>query len=102
MNLFTKTVLSLLLVTSIARSSQTVTTFAGDNAPTGTPGFTDGTGTAARFSNPTGICTDGTNLYVTDEDNNAIRKIVIATGVVTTISGTASTSTGGFLDGTFA
>ena len=34
-----------------------------------------------------GITTDGTNLYVTDGANFAIRKIVIATGTVSTLAG---------------
>ena len=50
-------------------------------------GSTDGTGSAARFFWPTGVATDGTSLFVTDFGNNAIRKIVISTGVVTTIAG---------------
>jgi hypothetical protein len=49
----------------------------------------DGTGSAARFNSPSGITTDGLNLYVCDTSNNTIRRIVIATGVVTTIAGTA-------------
>lgn len=51
------------------------------------PGSVDGTGSAARFSFPVGITIDGTNLYVTDSGNHAIRKIVIATGVVSTLAG---------------
>lgn len=54
-------------------------------------------GTAANFRNPTGITTDGTNLYVADSDNNEIRKINIATGMVTTLSGSGAF---GSLDGT--
>lgn len=54
---------------------------------TGQSGSTDGTGTAARFNYPIGITTDGTYLYVTDTLNTTIRKIQIATGVVTTIAG---------------
>jgi DNA-binding beta-propeller fold protein YncE len=60
-----------------------VTTLAGASAL----GATDGTGTAARFNTPRGIATDGTNLYVADTWNNTIRKIVIGTGVVTTLAG---------------
>jgi hypothetical protein len=66
-----------------------VTTIAGT---TGVSGSADGTGAAARFKSPTGITTDGANLFVTDKDNNNIRKIVIATAVVTTVAGTAGVS----------
>ena len=69
-----------------------VTSFAGS----GTAGALDGTGTAATFWQPGGIATDGTNLYVTENGNNRVRKIVIATGVVSTLAG----STIGTLDGT--
>ena len=55
----------------------------------------DGTGTAASFSNPTGITTDGTSLYVSDYANNKIRKIEIASGVVTTLAGSAGAACGG-------
>jgi len=36
------------------------------------------------------ITTDGTNLYVAVNYNHLIRKIVISTGVVTTVAGTGS------------
>jgi len=51
----------------------------------------DGTGAAAAFSSPSSIATDGINLYVTDWGNSTIRKIVIATGAVSTSAGTAGT-----------
>ena len=72
-----------------------VTTLAGT---AGFAGSADGTGAAARFYEPFGITTDGTNLYVADTSNNTIRKVVIATGVVTTLAGTAGSS--GSTDGT--
>jgi hypothetical protein len=56
------------------------------------PGFdADGTGKAARFNEPEGIAVDANgNLYVTDTENNEIRKVT-PEGVVTTIaSGAAS------------
>lgn len=63
-----------------------VTTFAGSP---GTPGTSDGSGTAARFDWPRGIVSDGAgNLFVADSNNSSIRKIVIATGAVTTVAGT--------------
>lgn len=61
-----------------------VSTLAGSTAM---PGSADGIGTAARFRNPAGIAADGSNLYVSDMTNNRIRKIVIATGEVTTLAG---------------
>ena len=64
-------------------------------------GDTDATGNDARFYFPAGITTDGTNLYVVDNGNNKIRKVVIATGVVTTIAGPAQgTTTSGDADET--
>lgn len=50
-------------------------------------GFIDGIGQSARFNFPMGITNDGKNLYVADGNNNKIRKIVIATGEVTTLAG---------------
>ena len=74
-----------------------VTTLAGT---AGTSGSADGTGAAARFSNPSGIATDTSgNVYVVDRLNNTIRRITPA-GVVTTLAGTAGTS--GSADGTGA
>src|SRR5512143_4271672 len=72
-----------------------VTTLAGS---AGVPGSTDGTGTAALFHTPSGITTDGTNLYVADTGNNTIRKIDIASGLVSTLTGSAGLP--GSTDGT--
>jgi sugar lactone lactonase YvrE len=55
-------------------------------AGSGYSGLTDGQAANATFNNPAGITTDGANLYVLDSGNSAIRKIVIATGVVSTLS----------------
>jgi sugar lactone lactonase YvrE len=73
-------------IRQIVISTGTVTTLAGT---AGVTGSTDGIGAAAQFSHPQGIATDGTNLYVADTSNCTIRKIVIATGEVTTLAGTA-------------
>jgi sugar lactone lactonase YvrE len=45
--------------------------------------------TLARFNRPTGVTTDGINLYVADSGNSTIRRINIATKAVTTLAGTA-------------
>lgn len=73
-------------IRKIVIATGAVTTLAGT---AGVSGSADGTGAAARFSMHYGITTDGTNLYVADSNNYTIRKIVIATGVVTTLAGTA-------------
>jgi hypothetical protein len=72
-----------------------VTTLAGK---AGFNGSDDGIGPAARFDYPYGITTDGANLYVADTYNHTIRKIVISTGVVTTLAGSAGLA--GSSDGT--
>jgi sugar lactone lactonase YvrE len=84
-------------IRKVALATGLVSTLAGK---AGTSGTSDGSGTAAQFHFPAGIVTDGTNLYVTDRYNNTIRKVVIATGLVTTLAGTAGTS--GATDGTGA
>jgi sugar lactone lactonase YvrE len=82
-------------IRKIVISSGLVSTFAGK---AGSIGSLDGFGTAARFNDPYGITTDGTNLYVADTGNNTIRKIIISSGQVSTLAGTASII-GGSIDG---
>jgi sugar lactone lactonase YvrE len=65
-------------------SGGAVTTLAGTATISGSSG---GIGTAASFMNPTGISTNGSNLYVADQGSNNIRQIVISTKVVTTLAG---------------
>ncbi|MDR3672578.1 MAG: hypothetical protein P4L36_17155 [Holophaga sp.] len=69
----------------------TVSTLAGGS---GTPGFTDGAGSAARFRQPTalaaGVDGDGKDfVIVADTGNHAVRK-VLADGTVSTLAGTGS------------
>jgi sugar lactone lactonase YvrE len=77
-------------IRKIVISTGAVTTLAGAARQ---PGSTDATGDAARFSFPLGLAADaGGNLLVSDHNNHTIRKIVVATGAVTTLAGTASQS----------
>lgn len=76
-------------------SAGAVTTLAGNP---GVSGIQDGSGTGARFTNPQGIAAAGTNLYVADPGNHAIRKVTSA-GAVTTFAG-STTGTRGFVNGT--
>jgi serine/threonine protein kinase, bacterial len=81
-------------IRKISPDGKTGAIFAGST--TGENGTADGTGTAARFSEPTGLAIDASgNIYVADAGNCEIRKITPA-GVVTTLAGTDSI---GFTDG---
>ena len=74
-------------VRKIVIATAAVTTIAGYP---GTPGSSDGVGAAARFDLPYGVAVDTAgNLYVADEQNNTIRKVVVATGTVSTLAGSA-------------
>lgn len=67
-------------------------------AGTGVEGFSGdhGPATAARLAKPRGVFVDGkSNLYIADTYNSAIRKIELATGVITTIAGNGSTAYSG-------
>src|SRR5437773_3392207 len=70
-------------IRSINRTTRVVTTIAGMPV---IPGGVDGFGEKARFNHPVGMWGDGTNLYVVDSGNRSIRKIEIATSLVTTIA----------------
>jgi len=53
-------------------------------------GSTDGIGSAARFFEPMGVAVDGSgNVFVADTSNCTIRKIIAATGQVSTLAGLA-------------
>ena len=82
-------------IRKIVLSTGTVTTVAGS---AGLSGSSDGTGGTARFGRPTSLALDGAgNLYVADASNSTVRKVTLATGMVTTIAGTAGMT--GSVDG---
>ncbi|NJD63171.1 MAG: hypothetical protein FIA93_10705 [Deltaproteobacteria bacterium] len=72
-------------ISSVPAAGGTVTVVAG---LAGSAGSADGAGTAARFSAPRGIATDGTNLFVADTGNHTIRRVT-PSGDVTTLAGLA-------------
>ncbi len=80
--------------------SGVVSTLAGS---AGLAGSANGTGAAARFNAPTTLAYDATSgvLYITDTGNHTIRSLVVSTGVVATLAGTATT-TGSTVNGSGA
>jgi len=64
-----------------------VSTYAGS----GVVSFLDGPAATARFSAPTGVVVDGRgDVYVTDRDNQRLRRVEAATGLVSTVAGTGA------------
>ena len=62
-------------------------------AGTGSAGYSGngGAATSARLNKPRGVFADPSgNLYIADTDNNVIRRVLAATGVITTVAGTGS------------
>jgi DNA-binding beta-propeller fold protein YncE len=72
----------------IVFSTGAVTTLAGSSSS----GWADGNGTLASFSSPAGISIDPSMTFalVADQSNNRIRRIALATSVVTTLAGSGS------------
>jgi sugar lactone lactonase YvrE len=76
----------------------TITTFAG----TGTLGYSGDAGqaTAATLDYPIGVNFDASgNLYIADQGNMVIRKVIVSTGVISTYAGTGTGK--GTLNGTY-
>ncbi len=65
-----------------------ITTIAG----TGIQGFSgdNGPASSATLDSPQGLALDTANLYIADTHNHRIRKLVFATGTITTIAGTGT------------
>lgn len=81
-------------IRKVAAATEIITTIAG----TGIAGFSGDGGLAvsAQINTPQSIAVDGTgNVYFADSYNSRVRKIDAATGVITTVAGTGSTSYSG-------
>ena len=72
-------------------SSGIISNFAGSGGLCGYSGD-NGPATLAYLMNPTGIWGDASNLYIADNQNNMVRKVSFASGVVTTYAGTGTGS----------
>jgi sugar lactone lactonase YvrE len=62
-------------------------------AGTGTAGYAgdNGAATSAQLKSPQALALDSSgNLYIADTGNNVIRKLVLSTGVITTVAGTGA------------
>ena len=66
-------------------------------AGTGTYGDVDGPSTSAEFADPRGLALDAplNLLFIADRDNNVIRELDLATGMVSTVAGTGTFGNGG-------
>lgn len=73
-------------IRKVSTSTGFITTIAGD----GTAGFSgdEGLATAAKLNQPNGIAVDSSgNLYISDNGNYRIRKVIAGTGIINTVAG---------------
>ncbi len=78
-NRIRKVTVSTGIITTVAGIG--TTTFSGDNGPA----------TSAGLNNPAGVAVDTSgNIYVGDTSNYRVRKVNVATGIITTIVGTGT------------
>ena len=86
-NSYLKTIfVSVFIAVTFSSRAQTINTIAG----TGFGGYSGdgGQATAAHLAYPSGIALDGDHtLYISDTGNNAIRKVDLSTGIITTVAG---------------
>src|SRR5471032_1497856 len=81
-----------------------ISTYGGAALTAGSTNTGTGPATLARFNNPAGVAIDstGTNMYIADANNHVIRKVVISTGITTTLAGTGSAGSADNTTGTSA
>lgn len=81
-------------IRKITVSTGIITTVAG-NGIAGSTGD-GGAATSANLNYPRGIDLDGSgNIYIADGNNHKIRKVNVATGIITTVAGDGTSGTGG-------
>ena len=81
------------IIHKVILSTGVASTLAGQ---TGNRGSANGTGTAAQFYGPSGVAVDKDgNIYVADTGNNAIRKIAMPSGEVSTLADSVFSSPSG-------
>jgi trimeric autotransporter adhesin len=76
-------------IRKVAAGTGIVTVVAG----TGVAGYSGdgGPSSRAQLSQPSGVAVDNAgNLYIADQGNSAVRKVVLATGTITTFAGTGA------------
>jgi sugar lactone lactonase YvrE len=77
------------VIRKVAAATGIITTVAGN----GTAGFSGDAGpaTSAQLARPRYVAVDGAgNLYIADTGNNVVRKVVAATGVISTVAGSGT------------
>src|SRR5437879_6411892 len=81
-------------IRKVAAATGIITTVAGN----GNYGFAGdgGAATSASIDNPAGVALDASgNLYIADRNNNRVRKVAAATGIITTVAGDGNYGSGG-------
>lgn len=73
--------------------SGTISTIAGTGAAGN--GGDGGPASSARLANPTGLAIAGQYLYIADYSNHRVRRIDLATGIITTVAGTGGSGFSG-------
>jgi hypothetical protein len=83
------------VIREVVKATGSIITVAGNGTGSGSiypPGYSgnNGPATAATLAFPEGVALDSTgNLFIADFDNNVIREVVKATGIITTVAGTS-------------
>ncbi len=83
------------VIREVNATTKTITTFAGTGASSGFSGD-GGLATAAKLNFPQGVAVDSAgNVFIADSDNNRVREVNAATGVISTVAGNGGATFGG-------